>query len=228
MIPARTGRTVALYVLCALLALHLPAAGAGRSGCRAVQFGIEPNFTLGSFDGALFGYQWYTGEDTAWRVTVGLGLSYEEEELETEGVVGDTVEPVFDTVDWDRSVTVVFERLWYRGEELSFYCGGGPRFGYSDGQSEGVTVYPDWQWRLKNTGHQLRAGVQGSAGVQWLPADWLSVHAEYNATCLYVREVNEYESLTTGVVNSHEKERQTTSRVWFDSAGVRLGMSVYF
>ncbi len=205
----------------------------GRPTGSALVFGLGGTLTITRFDGASVAYQTYLRENLAWRLTVGLDLSVDDTDLNGEGT-GVTPGSYTETLEeWQHTVSVSSEWLTYRGSEVSLYFGGGPHALYQTWRREDADFifYPDGmrEYHIDRSGRSLSLGVVGVLGVQWSPANWCALHAEYRVVAAYVA------ASTTSV---HERvsppesytydECRTTEGFELESRSVSAGLSILF
>jgi len=196
---------------------------------QAIQFGIGSSFTLRQFDGATISYLHYRDHDRAWRASLDLNLNYEDADARLNFWNGqEGADTSHDEATWRSSAGAVFECLWYRGEAISTYFGGGPRVSFASQHNEYWDFYLDEGWRKHvYEDNDFGAGVRGSLGIQWVATRWLTIHAEYNAQALYHRKVSKRLSENTGT-GVHDNETVVSNGLSLDSLGARFGLSVYF
>ena len=218
-----------LGVWCACVVLPwTSAAAASRPDGQAMQFRIGSSFSLSSFDGATLAYQRFLGRDVAWRLSLGVDLRYERTE-HSEKHAGDySVDESFDYPVWGHGVSVSSEWLAYRGDQVSLFFGGGPRVSYTSYRDEDFDFYSGTWRRARHSGDTYSVGLQGCIGIQWAATDWLALHAEYSARCMYSHEVQEYLRQETGDDEEHRVESTVRNVFFLDSRGVRFGLSAYF
>lgn len=216
---------------CAMLLLlaTIAAAGGARPRGQAIQFGIAENFRLTDFGGATLAYQRFVCPDVAWRISVGVDAEQSTDESSYHGSGDEDVDGAADVDDWFQSFSLASEWLWYRGEAVSVFFGGGPRVSYSSVQDEYWGRYTSESWaRQCRVRDVLGAGLQGCLGVQWTAAGWLTLHAEYDVQCMYSHTVTEDRFTVTGDSEQFSRETDVVDGVSLDSRGVRFGLSAYF
>lgn len=224
---------ISLLVVSGALALSGVAygGGCGLPTGQAIQFSIGSSFRLGAFEGGTISYQRFIGDRVAWRLGLTVDANYSAVEYE-ETAVGDVeMDGSIDLTDWSSSFSASSEWLLYRGSTVSMYFGGGPRVSYSTRQDEYARFYPDddESWRAERVrGTGLGIGAGGIVGVQWAPADWVALHAEYRVNAMYRHETFERTTAEGGSDNYVREATDTVNRFVLDSTGVRFGLSMYF
>ncbi len=226
----------AVAVLLPVLALCIqPTSGFAheRPTGKALVFGVGSSFSINSFNGGTVAYQQYLRDDLAWRLTLEVGLDRDDTTFTGEYESDFTDAYSEPDEEWDYSISLCSEWLTYRGSKVALYYGGGPRAAYTntldsyeifDFWDEGVRVY-----RTEYYDRSLHLGITGVLGVQWTPASWCSLHAEYRVVAGYVSEVDG--RLHEDVWPDGEGTRddvQTTQGIEFDSLDVSVGLSIYF
>jgi len=229
--PGAVMLTIVISSLVAIL-ISMPATAVAldRPIGQAIQFGIGSDFTLFHFTGTAISYLHYKEHDRAWRTGMTLNLAYDAGDFRKDMWNGQQGADVsHDRSSWNNSGSAVFECLWYRGERISTFWGGGPRLSFSSSHSESweYDFYHDAWETTKIDDWKLGAGMEGCLGVQWAVTRWLAVHAEYAAQLMYQHQVNkrDYQRLFSGQFN---KETAVTNGVSLSSLGVRFGLSAYF
>ena len=210
-----------------LLIVNVVGAAPSRPIGQAIQFGIRSYVTLDRFQEAALGYQRSISPNAAWRATIGLEMDYEDAEYSLEYQARDSVDVSRDATDWKHSVNVASEWLWYRGDNVSVFFGGGPWLSYSGSQEVGwYYSIDDEEWTQdRRRRSEFSGGAQGCLGVQWVAVKWLTIHAEYVARALYRHRSSEDKR----VDNTSTRTATTIEDgLLFDSLGVRFGLSVYF
>jgi hypothetical protein len=143
-----------------------------------LEFLIGSDLTLSSFDGALISYRTRNASGGGWRLGADLGGSVSTFERRWS-----TPDTAYTDREKDRSVRigVVLQRVFAARVRngLDFYWGTGPDVGYSF--SRRILNNPGSADRTTS----WHAGIAGSAGVEWLAAERVSLLAEYGLTASY-------------------------------------------
>ena len=210
-----------------LLIASLVGAAPSRPIGQAIQFGIRWEFTLDRFQEAMISYQRSINPHVAWRGTIGLQMDYEDAEYSLEYQARDSIDVSRAATDWKHSLTIASEWLWYRGDNVSVFFGGGPWLSYSGSREVGWHYsIDDEEWtKDQRRRREFSGGAQGCLGVQWVAVEWLTIHAEYVTRALYRHRFSEDKR-----VDSTSERTATTIEdgLLFDSLGVRFGLSAYF
>ncbi|MBD3367178.1 MAG: hypothetical protein GF405_03250 [Candidatus Eisenbacteria bacterium] len=221
---------VPVLVLCVMgSAASLHAGDVVRPHGQALLFGIRDIGSLEGFQGGSIAYQRFVGENVAWRVGLGLELSYDAGEIE-EGHWGGSYEGYGEdeTEGWSHRVSLVTQWLVFRGDRVSVFYGGGPYLSYRTYRDEGGYLHGDaWAdtWEDSDT---YTVGFQGTIGTQWAAADWFALHAEYQVLGAYEHTSSEYYRLIDDEDPEAHGKKTESDRFLVDSLGVLFGISVYF
>ncbi|MBD3348976.1 MAG: hypothetical protein GF400_07250 [Candidatus Eisenbacteria bacterium] len=219
-------------IMAAAVALAFTGSGASaaleRPKGQALQMQIEGVLNLEGFGSTSLAYQRSVSPTVAWRVEVSADASRSTEDEDYLYHDGSDVDQAYEDTIWDHKVSVACEWLRYSGEDVAFYCGGGPWFEYSSFRSVYRGIWQDNSDEWVDTVRSFGGGLRGCLGVQWTAREWLAVHAEYGAVARYSLILSDREQ-TVG------SEQPEYSRASFDrrtfaleSEGVRFGVSVYF
>jgi len=221
---------VGLCLISILFVGPVDAAAADRPVGQAIQFRIVDGLALREFEGATLGYLHYRGHDAAWRATLDLNMSYDDQELRVDLRDGmDAADVSHDRTRWNQNFGVGIDYLWFRGEAVSAFFGGGPHASFRSSHQE------YWGYDLNNENwarelledNDFGAGVRGCLGVQWAATRWLAIHADYEAEVMYHRRVSKdlWENFGSG---DHANGTVATNNISLSSLGVRFGLSAYF
>ena len=183
-----------------------------RAGSWSLDFQISYDFQLTSFEGSALSIKRHHSSRTAFRLGVGFGLEYTEEDLVQQSTGADTTFTSQESdEDFDGRLDVTLEYLNYpnAGSKVSAYWGAGPL----------VRLIYD------NKEHALGLGAVAVMGVEWFPARAVSLHAEYGLIAAYMWSQTGWGS--TPEVRVVDGTR--TTEMWaFGARPVLFGLSVYF
>jgi hypothetical protein len=212
-------------------------------GSWSLQFRIEKDFTLGSFEGALISAKRHLSSNTAVRFGIGLNGSFENNELydyrenfDSSGM--EIIEYNRDGNTEHLDLSFVSQLLFYTNikSEVNFYFGVGPKIIYSrstneydyDRKLEEPSIrgkYDEYNSYSRSWGF----GLLGSWGVEWFATRKISFICEYGAGMEYQSRISNYQS------NGSYDDRQTNRKsdrdsklLRFYSSRVNFGLSVYF
>jgi hypothetical protein len=230
-------RKVVIALACLLVA---GMAGSGwakenslKDGMKALQFSIDHNFTLSSFQGSTISIKKHTRDDAAWRLGVSLSLLGRDRDY-----IDRRNDTPRSTTDDNRNSAYVDLRL-YRvkypapNAAVNFFWGIGPQLQYSRVSDDNVVTYESPNRVMRNestlTGYGIGAG--GIVGVEVFVAKGISLLAEYGQSFSYSYSKTKIEEIRTDAdpVFRSTQYRETKENRWsFMSDGVTLGLSVYF
>jgi hypothetical protein len=219
-----------------------------KSGAYALQFGVGSNFTLTSFQGSTIALQYHLSESNAIRAGVTFNGNFSDGTDLFNQVTGDTGHTTAsgDNSSHSASISFTVQYLWYQNAlaPVHFYVGIGPSVSYSyNDQRNAQASTPqtpyfysfgnDWtRLNYTNTTNQWALGVRGMVGVEWFPARWFSLHADYGEAIQY--HWNSNKTTADGILSSSTGANTTitdkgSSKGWaISSIGVSFGASVYF
>jgi hypothetical protein len=191
-----------------------------REGAWAVQFGITPNFTLNTFSGGILSMKRHFSSHSA--VRGGLSGSLQSLDEKDGWSLSDTAASADNA--WDtRSLGIELQYLYYPRptSEAALYFGTGPSFQSSKDDQE----YRADERRNGRTRHEWTLGLVNSLGVEWCPAKFIGIHAEYGLEVVYVSRSES----STSPTDSGPYLRESDSHGWrVANRPVRFGVSVYF
>ena len=214
-----------------------------KPGAWALQFGIGGNFTLTSFQGASFAAKYHLSESSAVRAGISIGGN-------TGDATGSSTMNQTDTITYlgsqnkssnNQALNFMLQYLWYANPKgvIHFYTAIGTSLLYyrqSDNQDGSTTLvgtagYVSWTTSSYVT-KQWGAGVVGAAGVEWFPAQWLSLRAEYGEGIQYQwasSTTTETSSLSTSAVSNAFRTSSSDGDGWtLYNISASLGLNVYF
>lgn len=203
---------------------------------RAIQFQINSNFTLGSFQGAALSYKHHLQPSSALRVGVDLSLNDANTEAAQKTFYSDTLRTSGNSTRDQSSVALQLntQAIWYSESSLGilFFYGTGPFVGFSRWHQEDESIsstvgFPQSKSTLEGTATTWSLGLTGLLGVEWFASKSISLHAEYGIRLGYAWTKNESSGNTLATRYKTTSEGTTTS--WqLSSNAVRFGLSVYF
>ncbi len=177
----------------------------------ALQFSIEPNFTLGSFDGSMLSIQRYRTAQRAWRAGIFLSTSLIDTDTEQNILVTRTETSSSETtteaiksetnrLQQANGIGGQFQWIRYSNrpqrarQTMHGYVGIGPSFAFNRGRYEHEVdrVEDDLRNGVRstvvqmldeeeNSTYRLGGGVLGTLGALWLVHPNVALLAEYNA-----------------------------------------------
>ena len=201
-----------------------------EAGRWALQFQIDNNFQLSTFEGSTFSLKKHTSDGAAWRLALSSSLNFSE--TENARVTDSDDDPRSESDNSTQSISVSLMRILYPAPKatVNFFWGFGPGFGFSHNSSNSKSYSTgDAMSETERTTDTWRAGVSGLLGVEWFPHRNISLLAEYESGFDYQWRKSTTERNVTGVPtpSSTKDESKSTSFGWA-SNGVKFGLSVYF
>jgi hypothetical protein len=224
-----------LNTLVVLLAVVCLAAGNAmaqteylKGGTKALQFQIQRDFMLSSFDGSTISLKKQSSSDRAWRVGLTVdasGYSNDQSNESTSGTTSSLDEDV-NTQNFRLSLQKVF--YTHAANRAFAYFGLGPVGSFSRSKRDRTLTSPVGSIsENEDLTRNWSVGLGGSIGVEWFAARNISLLAEYNnsATIAWRKQKSESRDLNSGVTSTQEADRTTYS---LNDDGVRFGLAVYF
>ncbi|MFH1687410.1 MAG: hypothetical protein ABIE70_07800 [bacterium] len=203
-----------------------------KAGAWALQFQVNPNFTLGAYKGTILSFKKHTSDARAWRVGVSADFDFSDRDMERRNNDESFTSPLYSTEHY--SFDLAAQRLWYASpsETVSFFYGLGMRGGYGLAENRRQDPgYPENGNYRKDTSSRWSLGGSGAVGFEWFVKPRISLVGEYEAAILYRSSVQKeyYDHRHPDVENNREIESKTTMTGFsFEHNDVRLGLSVYF
>ncbi len=202
-----------------------------QKGAKALQFQIDKDFTLSSFQGSLISYKWNSSDKTAWRI--GLNLDAEKQECSSDNTYQDTL--ISESDDNRKScgigITTQYVIYPYPEKNIQLYYGIGPIANYNYGkikQKQICIIGPD-ERVISTTSKRISWSVGASliAGLEWFVKKNISIHAEYGISLKYEK----YKETSHEKYSDSSDERKmsdSSKRYLLNPMKVRFGLSVYF
>lgn len=206
-----------------------PATDAHRAGRWSMQFQVEDNFQLGSFEGTGLSVTKNTSPTGAWRLGLSYGGNLRKFTVENGGTFpsNDTDERDFASVD----LNLLRLKRVHPGRRIGMVLGFGPRVSLSRVHESYARVVDSTSVTATNFRRNLTSlDLVGQVGAEVFVARSLSLHAHYEAFVGYSRS-SEEDDRTRILLPSGERSefrtRRRSSNWSTGSVGVSLGMSVY-
>lgn len=210
-----------------------------KEGMWAIQFGISSNFTLTTFEGSTFSLKYQLSDKNAVRCGITINGTSNNGTNLVSATYADTNLGSMpgNTSSKLQNIAFITQYLWYinSNSPVHFYVALGPNVSYNYTESSSDNVYNSnylYDDRYSSSNKQWSAGVTGSAGVEWFPAQWFSLRAEYIDNLLYQwssgSTTEDESSPHIGFVPGHY-EKSSTSKGWtLSNSSVNFGLSVYW
>ena len=214
-----------------------------KAGAWALQFGVGGNFTLSSFQGTSIAAKYHFTNRTAVRAGVTLYGAIGDGTSSNSSEQGATNMSSGSSGSSSNSVTTILniQYLWYLNSSapVQFYLAIGPSIAYSHTSSDedgtAINSYAS-SYVTRSTSvnrfNQFAIGASGAAGVEWFPATWISLRAEYSEGIKYQWSSAKSTHTTTNSlpdVPVSTLSTSTTGKGWaLNDQGVSFGLNIYF
>lgn len=202
-----------------------------HKGAQALQFQINKDFTLSSFQGSIISYKWHTSDKGALRV--GISISAKKDNDSRTALLSDSVTSKGDSQENSYSVGTATQYIFYPGPEkgIQLYYGIGPIANYNYRKSKYKQIHisgPD-ERVISTTSKRISWSVGASliAGLEWFVKKNISIHTEYGISLKYEK----YKETSHKKCSDSSDEREITNsskRYLLDPMKVKFGLSVYF
>jgi len=191
-------------------------------GKYALQFQISENFTLTNFQGAMLSGKYQLGKRSALRL--GISLSFDDASWDRESILSDTMNYFETNKSTSIGITISSQYLSYliAREDVGFYLGTGPTFGFGVSNSEGeYKVADSTVEKGSGSGDFYTIGLDLIAGVEWSFHKDMTLSAEYGIKFYYNHQTSKSESF-------RRKEERTNELFGLTYNYINFGISVYF
>jgi len=199
----------------------------------AIQFQINNNFTLGTFQGSFLSVLRRISPTSAWRLGIGLGFTTNDNDQNNHQVPDTTYRYSDNHTNSSQNIYVVFHYVKYFNieGEVNVYMGIGPAVNFSNHRDDVENnTFKDSLLSGQKTitdSHSSSIGANGSFGVEWYATRSISLVAEYGATLNYT-----WGSSSSNQTYLHYDpaiHSESTSHSFnLTSMGVKFGLSAYF
>ncbi|MCJ7813253.1 hypothetical protein MUP95_08075 [bacterium] len=180
-----------------------------RKGLWALQFRIDNNFMLSSFQGGTISVKYHVSDKSAVRFGFSVSGQYElDKEEYVNGIIVESQEKYH-----QESLTFDLQYIHYpsANKAAMFYWGFGP----SLSGSHLSTLLPE-----TSRSYRIGMGLTVIFGVEYIITEHLGLTAEYSTMVKYVRSYNRYES-------AGHTYKYTGEDIIVDTNAVKFGVSVY-
>ncbi|MBI3365592.1 MAG: hypothetical protein HY033_11875 [Ignavibacteriae bacterium] len=201
-----------------------------QEGMWAMQFQINNNFTLSSFQGTTISVKRHYSPTTAIRLGTSLSFSFDNRD----GSSTNTLEPNPRSDDSNgQSLDVRVQYLWYPSpaSAINMYFGAGPLVGLSHSKQT-------FEQSFLNNGQPVTSvrtdegtawgiGISGVLGLEWFATASIAFNAEYGSSMTYAWQ-KQVSSITLSDASPAPGNESTRHSFGLFSSGVRFGLSAYF
>ncbi len=197
---------------------------------RALQFSINDNFSLSSFNGSTISYLNHSSLNKAWRYGLSFGASIGNSE--NNSIYNDDTTYVTDVDNHSINLSLNILRLWYpnTSSKISIFYGLGPYVSVNSSEFDNkrVTENPVNSTDLRSS-TTWNIGGKGIFGALWMVSKNIGLHTEYGTNLVYnygstkITRINEVDGSII------ERISESVSKGFkISSATVKFGLSVYF
>jgi hypothetical protein len=200
------------------------------AGAWALQFEIEDNFDLGSFEGSTISIKKQTSPGSAWRL--GLSVAINARVADNVSDILDSIRNSTDNHSQNQSVGVTVHRLWYPSPDrlVNVFIGLGPIGSFSHATTGSSNTSASGRFtKDERESWSWSAGVSGILGVEWFATRNISLLAEYGTVAEYEHIKNERTQWSYNYGDVFTQDTESTSDAFnFSARSVKFGLSVYF
>ncbi|MBD3237518.1 MAG: hypothetical protein GF330_12500 [Candidatus Eisenbacteria bacterium] len=224
-----------------------PASGSGSSAIRpgawALQFQIDQDTILRSFEGSVLSAKHHLSETSSLRLGLSLDLHRGDgireittlrERLADSAAVADTDE--YDRDERGFYISAQYVRNSSPSRPLVTFVGGGPYVQYTQGDSDYASTtdasaeYYESMTRSDESRY-WSLGVVAILGVEWFPMRRISLHAEYGLrlghTWTKTLRVDDRTREIAEPIHDHAESEIRTNSWIVEGSAIKLGLSVY-
>jgi hypothetical protein len=202
-----------------------------QEGTWALQFTIDRDFQLSSFQGATISLKKHRSDGSAWRLGLGLALAFDRfEEFSLSKSIGKR-----DTDENSQAINIIIQKIVYLDPDASinFFYGYGPKASYSHSNSKRTDTTPPpsiASSKREIALHSFSAGISGVVGVEWFATESISILAEYGTILAY--STSKRTSTSRSTSESGTTNISTTDKVSngfsLSADAVKFSLSAYF
>lgn len=235
-----TRHTITLLLICAFAALTASAQTADKQranslvdGAWALQFEIDEDLDLKTFEGTTISLKKHTNDDAAWRLALNLGFRFDDDE-HSSTTDGEPSGINRDTEGNQQSIGILVNRIRYPNPnaEVNFFYGFGPKLAYSHTKYTTTSIWTSstQSSESRTSTNSFSVGIVGLIGAEWFATKSISLLGEYGSALMVSKSKTTnktttwYEDGTTRRTGNEDKD----SGISFDALAVKLGLSVYF
>jgi len=205
-------------------------------GSWSLQFQINDNIGLKSFNGMNVSAKRHWSDRTAIRVGVGVSVEFADQS-QNDAQSDDDNSASGELSDDANSQSIWLDALYMRylkpGSTVNFLWGVGPLVGFSRRHDEitSTDTYGDGTMESRRDifGRSWSLGALGIIGAEWFLTRSFSFHTEYRASVSYRHSYDQSTRTNISGSATSENSHESDSGLWrFGGGGVLLGLSVYF
>ena len=201
----------------------------------ALQFQIDRDFRLSSFQGNVISIKRHFSKKSAVRLDLSLRASVADGDnsstSESSGTPSSSNKN--ESNNNNESLNIVMQYLIYPAPEknIKFYFGAGPAVFLSRSESESINVSEFQSSHFNKTENSSwSVGVAGITGVEWFTTQNISFLAEYGLSFMYRSSEGSSNQITTFTNSPDRKTESQNNNSSFSlaSPSVKFGLSDYF
>jgi len=215
-----------------------------QDGSWSLQFQVNSNFTLSSFQGTIFSLKRHFSEHDAVRVGLSLSVFTADNDQSGSLIRADTLYSgqTGDRSEDSQGAMINAQYLYYPNPlaSINFFFGGGPIYqsnSYHTEDNLGTQFASDGSLRTTTSisdNDSWGVGARALAGAEWFAMRSLSLHAEYGLSAVYVSTTStstshsHYEYASTPIYDDVINSKSTQKGWQFNGSSVKFGLSIYF
>ena len=206
------------------------------AGRWALQFQVNDNFSLKSFQGSIISAKWRRSAHSAFRLGVSLRGHFLDGDTETSEQDTLINEANREDTNWSFGISGQYITKLDGTEGITPFIGIGPTVSFGGSNDQRTTTFlsqgvvQDRTIDIENRNWQ--AGVVGVLGVEWFLCSEISISAEYGVSIQYRKEESESSfrrrSLNPTDIIEDTIDKTDLSGFEISPQNVLLGVSLYF
>jgi hypothetical protein len=202
-----------------------------------MDFGIAPNLTLNTFQGATISIGRFTSDYQKYRLGLSTSVRYNSGDQNGNTLNADTLSSFNNGNNDDNNyyVSLTFQYLTYAtpNNRTSIFFGLGPTIGISwskqsDNSSSTYVSNSEDIYNRSFSSNGYSAGILGSCGVEWFFSEHISIHAEYGLSLQYSKSTNDYDVYQKSTYQSTTYDNRKSHSSGSSSGWSLSGQSVLF
>lgn len=207
---------------------------------RAIQFRINDNFNLSSFQGSVISYKKHITEQNAYRIGISLSKNFQSEEgnkyydLWSKDTLYNDTESSINNIHKKWGFAIMAQWLKYSESNYGIFTffGVGPKATYTYFYSENETRSLDSSWTDLNyhviESNIINIGMTCTLGVEWFFRNNMSLHSEYLTTYTLGKRKYSIEDINEDYLRKRVTKEKTETPINSLSSSVEFGLSIYF
>ncbi len=200
---------------------------------RALEFQINQNFTLSTFEGTTVSFKHHLNAREALRYGVSLSVQSQKNDQSTPTNSMQTTKD--DNVSYSASVNAFYICYTATAKAVYLYYGTGPIVGYAYSNakqtSQGSPSVGSMSSEVKSKGKKSFTGLGALCGVECFVTKNISLCAEYSISALYTHNHTEHSEssfFSDGAIAGRYEVQATSGVFNLTSNGAKMGLVIYF